>query len=59
MFLFSFVAYFSYSEYAGMFSVFYNQFNNGITNIIRNRVVGDILRDIKAITIFEKKVFKT
>ena len=48
MFLFSFFAYFSYSEYAGMFSVFYNQFNNGITNIIRNRVVGDIPRDIKA-----------
>ena len=48
MFLFSFFAYFSYSEYAGMFSVFYNQFNNRIINIIRNRIVGDLLRNIKA-----------
>ena len=58
MFLFSYVAYLSYSEYAGIFSVFYNQFNNGITNIIRNWVVGDILRDIKA-TYNVWKVLKT
>ena len=48
MFLFSFFAYFSYIEYTGMFSVFYNQFNNRIINMIRNRIAGDILRNIKA-----------
>ena len=45
---FSFFGYFSYSKYVGTFSVFYNKFNNRITNIIRKRVVGDILRDITA-----------
>ena len=43
-----FLGCFSHSEYAGMFSVFYYQFNNRIPNIIRNRIVGDILGDIKA-----------
>ena len=31
-----------------MFSAFYYQFNNSITNIIRNRIDGDILGNIKA-----------
>ena len=42
-----FFVYFSYIEYTGMFSVFYNQFNNRITNIVRNRIVDDIFRAIK------------
>ena len=56
-------AYFCYSEYVEMFSLFYNQFNNRITNIIERWIVGDILRDIKAtyltVTMFEEKQFKT
>ena len=56
-------AYFCYSEYVEMFSLFYNQFNNRITNIIERWIVGDILRDIKGtyltVTMFEEKQFKT
>ena len=58
MFPFSFFAYFSYSEYVGMFFVFYNDLNNRTINIIRNRIVGDTLRGIKATTMFDSKVFK-
>ena len=56
-------ALFCYSEYVEIFSLFCNQFNNRITNIIERRIVGDILRDIKAtcltVTMFEEKLFKT
>ena len=58
MFPFSFFEYFSYSEYVGMFFVFYNDLNNKTINIIRNRIVGDTLRGIKATTMFDSKVFK-
>ena len=59
MFLFSFFAYFSYSEYAGMFSVFYNPFKNGslILSEIGSLVTYSGMSRLP--TMFEKKVFKT
>ena len=39
-----------------MISVFYYQVNNTITNIIRNRIIGDILRDTVNYNVWKKGI---
>ena len=42
-----FIPYFSYSEYAGMIPIFYNTFENRITDIVSKRFAVRIFCDIK------------
>ena len=59
MFLFSFVAYFSYGEYAGIFSVFYNQFNKGLLILSEIGSLVTFSEILRLPAMFDKKIFRT